>query len=31
MIPAEGFSKVQGQPFITAEIEDKITEMLEQK
>ena len=31
MVPAEGFSKVQGQPFITAEIEDKITEMLEQK
>jgi 2-oxoglutarate ferredoxin oxidoreductase subunit alpha len=31
MIPAEGFSKMQGQPFITAEIEDKITEMLEQK
>ena len=31
MIPAEGFSKVQGQPFITAELEDKITEMLEKK
>lgn len=31
LVPAEGFSKVQGQPFITAEIEDKITEMLEKK
>jgi 2-oxoglutarate ferredoxin oxidoreductase subunit alpha len=31
MVPAEGFSKVQGQPFITAEIEDKITEMLEKR